>query len=111
MMKYFDVFDLWNKANGVARRTITQEELQKASGVTRPTLMKMKNGGGNSDPVKVAAVAEALYKLSGLKRPKKLVIAWLDDAPEPESAAASVETGHALSLQPGSAETTHAPNP
>lgn len=81
MMKYFDVFELWNKANGAARRVITQEELQKASGVTRPTLMKMKNGG-NSDPVKVAAVAEALYRISGLKRPKRLVIAWLDDASE-----------------------------
>lgn len=79
MIRYFDVYDLWNKANGATRRQITQEELMRESGVTRPTLMKMKNGVGNSDPVKITAVAEALYRLSGLKRPKRIIIAWVDE--------------------------------
>ena len=90
MLRYFDVYDLWNKANGARRRQITQEELMRASGVTRPTLMKMKNGAGNSDPVKITAVAKALYRLSGLKRPEKLIIAWVDED-EPITEAVDVQ--------------------
>lgn len=74
-MKYINIYDLWNKADGAAGHPITQEEVEKESGVTQQTISKMKRGG-ECHPKKLEQVAEALYKLSPLKRPKKLVIVW-----------------------------------
>ena len=76
-MKRIDIGKLWRMANMLIKREITQQEIKEKSGVTQATISKMKRGG-KCDVDKLAAVAEALYDVSGLPRPAIIIITWLE---------------------------------
>ena len=76
-MKYINIGELWRLANVSAGREITQREIMEKSGVTQATISKMKRGG-KCDVDKLAAVADALYDVSGLPRPAIIIITWLE---------------------------------
>ena len=75
--KYLDIFKLWNEAEGWAHRPITLAQVVEKSGVTQPTISRMKKGTF-CDPVKIGKVAEALYELGGMDKPTPIIVAWLE---------------------------------
>ena len=76
-MNYINIAELWRLANVSAGREITQREINEKSGVTQATISKMKNGGKCNED-KLAAVANALHDAGRLKRPKRIIISWLE---------------------------------
>lgn len=71
-----------SKVQDKIKRPVTLEEIETATGVSRFTLRRMKQGlYGDSEKLK--PVYEFLYKLGGLKPPKRVAVAWLvwEDAP------------------------------
>lgn len=76
-MKYIDVFSLWSRAELNIKRPISIGEVVELSKVTQPTINRMRRGV-YCDPAKLGAVAEALYKISGMKRPEKINLVWLE---------------------------------
>jgi len=76
-LQYIDIFKLWNQTEADLNRPIAMSEVVEKSGVTQPTVSRMKRGVF-CDPVKMGAVAEALYDLSGMQKPARIDITWLE---------------------------------
>jgi DNA-binding Xre family transcriptional regulator len=76
-MKQIDIAGLWRMAEVKLNRDIFQSELSLITGIRQATLSKMKSGKYCQDK-KIEAVVNALYEISGLKRPKKIIISWLE---------------------------------
>lgn len=78
-----NIFELWKKAEGRIGQNITLTDVALATGLAWDTVKRLREGK-NSDLEKLATLANYLYKISGLKAPKKMAIAWLvweDDEP------------------------------
>jgi len=76
--------ELMQKVQNRIKRPVTLEEIEAVTGISRFTLRRMKQGlYGDSEKLK--PVYEFLYKLGGLKPPKRVAVAWLvweDDVDE-----------------------------
>lgn len=74
--------DVMAKVQSRIKRPVTIVEICEATGISEFTLRNMRNGEYNN-PEKLKPVYEFLYKLGGLKPPKRVAIAWLVWEDEP----------------------------
>ena len=80
MLKYIDVFTLWNAAEKTARRPITITEIGEATGIAHSTIRRMRVNEP-CDPNKLVEVAKAIYTISGTKPPPLMPVVWWEDDP------------------------------